>query len=52
MIIRIICSRGSDEYLALFFFAAVCLTGPFTGAHINPAVLYIYLDINRLHLQC
>ncbi|CAD8199407.1 unnamed protein product [Paramecium pentaurelia] len=45
----IICSQGSDEFLALFFFASVCLAGPFSGAHVNPAVTMAMLLSRRIN---
>lgn len=36
--------EGSPVKLAVFFFLAIVLAGPFSGAHINPAVsLAFYL---------
>ena len=46
----IVCSRGSDEYLAMFFFASVCLAGPFSGGHINPAVTLGMLFSRRINI--
>ena len=50
IIFRIVCSRGSDEYLAMFFFASVCLAGPFSGGHINPAVTLGMLFSRRINI--
>lgn len=48
-IFSIVASRGNDYYLALFFFAAVCFAGPFSGAHINPAVTLGMLVSRRIN---